>query len=66
MKDCDEGKDVYKCRIWTAAEGVCEGTIYLTRDQYNTIKYAADMRNWKDVSDEGWSGGFGIWCECFE
>ncbi len=66
MKDCDEGNDVYMCEVWNAAEGFRKGYVYLTKEQYETVKYVSDVNNWNDVSDEGWSGSFGIYCEMLE
>lgn len=56
----------YKCEVSLAAEEETIGYIYLTKEQYETVKYAADISNWEVVEMNDWCGSFGIHCDELE
>lgn len=62
MENSEKDKK-YKCTVLLSAEDDCEGEIYLTKEQYEAVKYASDIRNWVNVSGGGWCGDFSIWCD---
>ena len=50
----------YRYDIGHFAEGLCHGTIDLTKKEAAIVAYALDESNWASCSDEGWSGSFWI------
>ncbi len=56
----------YKCYLRYSAEGDTTGYMYLTAEEYEIVKRVVDSDNWKDVVDEGWSGGLSIFCPALE
>ena len=56
----------YKCEVSLEAEEETIGYIYLTKEQYETVKYAADISNWEVVEMNDWCGSFSIHCDELE
>ena len=56
----------YKCELQYGADGVATGYMMLTRTEYLTAKKVINRDNWKELSDEGWSGNLTIWCDELE
>lgn len=56
----------YKCEVSLSAEEETIGYIYLTKEQYETVKYAADISNWEIIEDAEWCGSFSIHCDELE
>ena len=57
---------LYRCTLEYNAEGRCSGYMYLTKQEYETVKKVVNTDNWSDVDDEGWSGRMFIYCEELE
>ena len=57
-KQKDEKK--YRYRVGLMAEGSTTGTVVLTKKQAQAVYYASDTRNWDNLEEESYSGGFGI------
>lgn len=56
----------YKCEVSLMADDCMVGYIYLTKEQYETVRYAADISNWEIIEDAVWCGSFGIYCDELE
>lgn len=58
----DKQKDAKKHRyhVGLMAEGTTSGTVVLTKEQAQAVYYASDTRNWDNLDEESYSGGFGI------
>jgi len=62
-----EMKDgLYLCDLQYSAEGDCTGYMYLTKQEYETVKKVADTCNWQNVCDEGYAGSLSIYCKKLE
>ena len=59
-------KKLYCCELEYNAEGRCSGYMYLTKQEYETVKKVVNTDNWSDVNDEGWSGSMYIYCKELE
>ena len=54
----------YKCEVALAAEDDIAGYVYLTKEQYEAVKYATDISNWEVFERTGdWHGWFNIYCD---
>ena len=51
----------YRCEVHQSAEEESHGIIYLTKAQYDAVKYATNTDNWKNASLETWSGSFWVY-----
>ena len=57
---------LYLCDLRYSAEGDCTGYMYLTEQEYETVKKVADTWNWQHVNDEGYAGRLSIYCKALE
>ncbi len=56
----------YLCDLMYSAEGDCTGYMYLTKQEYETVKKVVNTCNWQHVNDDGWSGRLSIYCKELE
>ena len=56
----------YKCDLVYSAEGECTGYMYLTEQEYKTVKKVVNTCNWHSVDDEGYAGRLSIYCKVLE
>lgn len=56
----------YRCDLMYSAEGECAGYMYLTEQEYKTVKKVVDTCNWHNVDDEGYAGRLFIYCKKLE
>lgn len=62
-----EMKDgLYLCDLQYSAEGDCTGYMYLTKQEYETVKKVVNTCNWQNVCDEGYAGRLSIYCKKLE
>ena len=62
-----EMKDgLYRCMLEYNAEGRCSGYMYLTKQEYETVKRVVNTDNWSNVDDEGYAGSLSIYCKKLE
>lgn len=59
-------KKKYRCEVHQSAEEESYGIIYLTKAQYDAVKYVTDTDNWEDKSIAMWSGSFWVYCKELE
>lgn len=57
---------LYLCDLRYSAEGDCTGYMYLTEQEYETVKKVVNTCNWHNVEDEGYSGHLSIYCKKLE
>lgn len=57
---------LYLCELKYSAEGDCTGYMYLTEQEYETVKKVVNTRNWQHVDDEGYAGSLSIYCKKLE
>ena len=65
-KPADVKYGLYLCDLRYSAEGDCTGYMYLTEQEYETVKKVADTWNWQHVNDEGYAGRLSIYCKKLE
>jgi len=57
---------LYLCHLMYHAEGECTGYMYLTKQEYETVKKVSNTDNWQQVNDEGYAGRLYIYCKALE
>ena len=57
---------LYLCDLRYSAEGDCTGYMYLTKQEYETVKKVVNTCNWQNVCDEGYAGSLSIYCKKLE
>ena len=57
---------LYLCELKYSAEGDCTGYMYLTEQEYETVKKVVNTCNWQHVDDEGYAGRLSIYCKKLE
>ena len=59
--------DIKECRITYAAEDTVEGSVFLTKQEYEIMKKNMNPDNWCNKSSTGcWTPRVDIYCEDFE
>ena len=60
-------KDIKECRIGYSAEDSLEGSVFLTKQEYEIMKKNMDTNKWYNKSSTGcWTPRVFIYCEEFE
>ena len=57
---------LYLCDLEYSAEGECTGYMYLTEQEYETVKRVVNTCNWHNIYDEGYAGRLSIYCKKLE
>ena len=57
---------LYLCDLMYHAEGESTGYMYLTKQEYETVKKVSNTDNWQQVNDEGYAGRLYIYCKKLE
>lgn len=57
---------LYLCDLRYSAESDCTGYMYLTEQEYETVKKVVNTCNWQHVNDEGYAGHLSIYCKKLE
>lgn len=65
-KPADVKDGLYLCDLEYSAEGDCTGYMYLTEQEYETVKKVSNTDNWQQVNDEGYAGRLSIYCKKLE
>lgn len=53
----------YKCDLLLSADDYTEGTMMLTKEEYEIVKRVTNKANWDNLDAHHWSGSFIISCE---
>ncbi len=62
----DVKDSLYLCDLIYSAEGECTGYMYLTEQEYETVKKVVNTCNWNNVDDAGYAGRLSIYCKKLE
>lgn len=62
----DVKDSLYLCDLNYSEEGECTGYMYLTEQEYETVKKVVNTCNWHNVDDEGYAGRLSIYCKALE
>lgn len=65
-KEDMEDNNLYDVELTYSADGITTGRVYITKEQYEFLKWVADPNNWKNLEKEPYSGDLCVYCEELE
>ena len=62
-EDRNKEEKKYRYHVCQSAEGYTTGTILLTKAQAEAVEFATNTKNWDNLYEDSYSGGFNIYID---